>query len=163
MFTEVLYHISSYMLDVDYIAYFGTVNHPLFDRRRRMINRKRIANSLTVNIVDSLGISSDEDISYLKTMLNDSDGYFTYQELFMYVANGLLEKYTSTYNYTYKYSKDRRMTYTYVTRGSFYGGLKITNQYIKKVDKPVCAVYRLPLAKKRYLNTVNPIVKALIY
>ena len=33
----------------------------------------------------------------------------------------------------------------------------------KKIDKPVCAVYRLPIVKKNYLNTLNPIVKALIY
>ena len=155
--------ISTYMDDVLFLKLFGIIKHKKINERRNSINRKRIANTLNVNIVDSLGITSDDDISYLKTMINDSDGYFTYQELFMYVVNGLLEKYTSTYNYTYNYSKDRIMKYTYVTRGSFYDGLKITNQYIKKVDKPVCAVYRLPLAKKRYLNTVNPIVKALIY
>jgi hypothetical protein len=163
MITDVVYHISRYMSDVDYILYFGTVNNELFEPRRRMINRKRVANSLTVRILDTLGISLDDDISYFKTLLNESDGYFTFQDLLMYVANGLLEKNSSTFSYTYNYSKHRKMKYTYVTRGSFYGGLKINNQYTKKIDKPVCAVYRLPIAKKKYLNKLNPIVKALIY
>ena len=81
----------------------------------------------------------------------------------MYLANDVLHNKSNTFMYRHYYSKHRKMKYTYVTRGSFYGGLKIHNQYTKKIDKPVCAVYRLPIVKKNYLNTLNPIVKALIY
>ena len=81
----------------------------------------------------------------------------------MYLANDLLDKKSNIFMYRYNYSKHRKMKYTYVTRGSFYGGLKIDNEYKKKIDKPVCAVYRLPIVKKNYLNTLNPIIKALIY
>ena len=158
-----IYVISTYIDDESFIKTCGIIKHKKINERRMQINRKRVANSLTSRLLDSMGIESDADLSYFKTMLDEFDDYFTFQDIIMYLANHLLDKKTNTYIYRYNYSKHRKMNYTYVTRGSFYGGLKIHNQYTKKIDKPVCAVYRLPIVKKNYLNTLNPIIKALIY
>ena len=158
-----IYVISTYIDDESFIKTCGIIKHKKINERRMQINRKRVANSLTSRLLDSMGIESDADLSYFKAMLDDFDDYFTFQDIIMYLANHLLDKKTNTYIYRYNYSKHRKMNYTYVTRGSFYGGLKIHNQYTKKIDKPVCAVYRLPIVKKNYLNTLNPIIKALIY
>ena len=163
MIMEMIYVISTYIDDESFIKTCGIIKHKKINERRMQINRKRVANSLTSRLLDSMGIESDADLSYFKAMLDDFDDYFTFQDIIMYLANHLLDKKTNTYIYRYNYSKHRKMNYTYVTRGSFYGGLKIHNQYTKKIDKPVCAVYRLPIVKKNYLNTLNPIIKALIY
>ena len=168
MITDMIYVISTYIDDESFIKTWGIIKDKKINERRIRINRKRVANSLTLRLldsmgIDSMGIDSDADISYFKAMLEDFDDYYTFQDIIMYLANHLLDKKTNTYIYRYNYSKHRKMKYTYVTRGSFYGGLKIHNQYKKKIDKPVCAVYRLPIVKKNYLNTLNPIIKALIY
>ena len=163
MIMEMIYDISTYIDDESFIKTCGIIKDKKINERRMQINRKRVANSLTSRLLDSMGIESDADLSYFKTMLDEFDDYFTFQDIIMYLANHLLDKKTNTYIYRYNYSKHRKMKYTYVTRGSFYGGLKIHNQYTKKIDKPVCAVYRLPIVKKNYLNTLNPIIKALIY
>lgn len=163
MIMEMIYVISTYIDDESFIKTCGIIKDKKINERRMQINRKRVANSLTSRLLDSMGIESDADLSYFKTMLDEFDDYFTFQDIIMYLANHLLDKKTNTYIYRYNYSKHRKMKYTYVTRGSFYGGLKIHNQYTKKIDKPVCAVYRLPIVKKNYLNTLNPIIKALIY
>ena len=158
-----IYLISTYIDDDSFIKTWGIIKDKKINERRIRINRKRVANSLTLRLIDSMGIESDADISYFKTMLEDFDHYYTFQDIIMYLANDLLDKKSNIFMYRYNYSKHRKMKYTYVTRGSFYGGLKIDNEYKKKIDKPVCAVYRLPIVKKNYLNTLNPIVKALIY
>ena len=163
MIMEMIYVISTYIDDESFIKTCGIIKDKKINERRMQINRKRVANSLTSRLLDCMGIESDADLSYFKTMLDEFDDYFTFQDIIMYLANHLLDKKTNTYIYRYNYSKHRKMKYTYVTRGSFYGGLKIHNQYTKKIDKPVCAVYRLPIVKKNYLNTLNPIIKALIY
>ena len=158
-----IYVISTYIDDDSFIKTWGIIKDKKINERRIRINRKRVANSLTLRLLDSMGIESDADISYFKTMLEDFDDYYTFQDIIMYLANDLLDKKSNIFMYRYNYSKHRKMKYTYVTRGSFYGGLKIDNEYKKKIDKPVCAVYRLPIVKKNYLNTLNPIIKALIY
>lgn len=158
-----IYVISTYIDDESFIKTCGIIKDKKINERRIRINRKRVANSLTLRLLDSMGIESDADISYFKTMLEDFDDYYTFQDIIMYLANDLLDKKSNIFMYRYNYSKHRKMKYTYVTRGSFYGGLKIDNEYKKKIDKPVCAVYRLPIVKKNYLNTLNPIIKALIY
>ena len=163
MITDMIYLISTYIDDDSFIKTWGIIKDKKINERRIRINRKRVANSLTLRLIDSMGIESDADISYFKTMLEDFDHYYTFQDIITYLANDLLDKKSNIFMYRYNYSKHRKMKYTYVTRGSFYGGLKIDNEYKKKIDKPVCAVYRLPIVKKNYLNTLNPIIKALIY
>ena len=163
MITDMIYVISTYIDDVSFIKTCGIIKDKKINERRIRINRKRVANSLNLHLLDSMGIESDADISYFKSMIEEFDHYFTFQDIIMYLANDLLHNKSNTFMYRHYYSKHRKMKYTYVTRGSFYGGLKIHNQYTKKIDKPVCAVYRLPIVKKNYLNTLNPIVKALIY
>ena len=158
-----IYVISTYIDDDSFIKTWGIIKDKKINERRIRINRKRVANSLTLRLLDSMGIESDADISYFKAMLENFDDYYTFQDIIMYLANDLLDKKSNIFMYRYYYSKHRKMKYTYVTRGSFYGGLKIDNEYKKKIDKPVCAVYRLPIVKKNYLNTLNPIIKALIY
>ena len=69
----------------------------------------------------------------------------------------------TTESYKNYYSKQRRMLYTYVTRGSFYGGLNISDNYRFKKNVPVCAVYRLSLCNKKYLFKHASNAKALIY
>jgi hypothetical protein len=163
MITDMIYLISTFIDDDSFIKTCGFIKDKKINERRIRINRKRVANSLNLHLLGSLGIVTEADISFFKAMINEIDDFFTFQDLFMYLANDLLDKKSNIFMYRYNYSKHPKMNYTYVTRGSFYGGLKIHNQYKKKIDKPVCAVYRLPIVKKNYLNTLNPIVKALIY
>lgn len=165
MIIDLIYSISSYMNDKDFIEHFGVIKDPVLNKRRNDVNRKRIANCLKDRILEPLGIRIPEELSIFKSLLpqNGNPFNFTYQELLMYVANGLLGKKQSQYEYTYYYSKQHKMEYTYATNGSFYAGLDIVRPYRIKRNAQVCAVYRLPYASKKYLLEQTPLAKALIY
>ena len=161
---DMVYSISTYLDDISFLGSFGIINDNKINKRRITINRHRVAHLLQVRLIDSLGLSFPHDIEYLKSLLNGSiNPELNYQDLCMYIANALLEKQSSVFEYKNYYSKQRRMLYTYVTRGSFYGGLNISDNYRLKKNVPVCAVYRLSLCNKKYLFKHASNAKALIY
>ena len=166
MIIDLIYSISSYMNDEEFIEHFGVIKDPVLNKRRNEVNRKRIANSLKQRLLEPLGIRIPEELSIFKTLLPQNGGSFnfSYQELLMYVANGLLGNKQSHYEYTYYYNKQHKMEYTYATTGSFCTGFNIpTTPYRIKRNVRVCAVYRLPYANKKYLLQHTPMAKALIY
>ena len=161
---DMVYTISTYLDDISFLCSFGIINDSKINKRRVCINRHRVARSLQVRLIESLGLSFPHDIEYFNSLLNGSiNPELNYQDLCMYVSNALLEKQCSVFEYRHYYSKQRRMLYTYITRGSFYGGLNISDNYRLKENVPVCAVYRLSLCNKKYLFKHAPLAKALIY
>ena len=177
---DMVYSISTYLDDISFLCSFGVINDNNINKRRITINRHRVAYSLQVRLIEPLGLLLRycffEKTSFInKVRLSDLTHYFTsliknsnvpdfnYQNICMYIANALLEKQSSVFEYKNYYSKQRRMLYTYVTRGSFYGGLNISDNYRFKKNVPVCAVYRLSLCNKKYLFKHASNAKALIY
>ena len=161
---DMVYSISTYLDDISFLFSFGSIKDSKIDKRRDTINRHRVAHSLQVRLIEPLGLSFLADIDYFTSLIkNSNDPDFNYQNICMYIANALLDKQSSVFEYKQYYSKQRRMLYTYVTRGSFYGGLNISDNYRLKENVPVCAVYRLSLCNKKYLFKHAPLAKALIY
>ena len=101
MITDMIYLISTYIDDDSFIKTCGFIKDKKINERRIRINRKRVANSLTLRLLDSMGIESDADISYFKTMLDDFDHYYTFQDIIMYLANDLLDKKSNIFMYRY--------------------------------------------------------------
>ena len=156
MIMDMVVYISTFIEDDTFLQQFSCIRCKQLQSRRKRINRLKSASLLYMRLSDPLGLDFPEEIPFSFT-------YFGDQELYLEIANSLLGYQYTRYDPAMYYNNEKKIYMDYVTYGSFHAGLHTGEEYTIHRNKPLCAVYRLPLAKKRYLCRHSPIAKALIY
>ncbi len=156
MIMDMVVYVSTFVDDDTFQQIFSYIRNKHLQSRNKHINRIKSASLLTVRLSDPLGLDFPEEIPFALS-------HFTYQELYIEIANNLLGDDYTHYERSMYYNKERKIHIDYVTCGSFYTGLNDACNYKVYRNRGVCAVYRMPLAKKRYLCRHAPYAKALVY
>ena len=156
MIMDMVVYISTFIDDDTFQEMFSYIRNKHLQIRNKHINRIKSASLLTVRLTDPLGLDFPQEIPFALS-------HFTNQELYLEIANSLLGFYYNHYERSMYYYKETKICVDYVTYGSFYTDIKESDIYRLQRNKRVCAVYRLPLANKRYLLRHAPYAKALIY
>ncbi len=156
MIMDMVVYISRFVDHDTFQQIFSYIRSKELQSRNKHINRIKSASLLTVRLSDPLGLDFPQEIPFALS-------HFTNQELYLEIANALLGFYYNHYERSMYYNKEKKICIDYVTHGSFYTDIKESDIYKLQRNKIVCAVYRLPLAKKRYLLRHAPYAKALVY
>ena len=156
MIMDMVVYISKFIDDDTFQEMFSYIRSKELQSRCKRINRIKSASLLALRLTDPLGLDFPEELPYTL-------GNFSNEELYLELINSLLGKEYTHYDKSMYYNNDKKIIIGYVTHGSFYTGLNISDNYTLYRNKSVCAVYRMPLAKKRYLFRHAPLAKALIY